>query len=99
MNDITIARHPFHRCLVSFWFLLIAAPGYATAATFTVDRLTDTGAGSGFAGDLNYCMTNAQNGDTITFGVKGTINLLMSLPNLTRSISIQNRSPAELTVQ
>ena len=56
----------------------------AAAAVFNVDRLTDTGAGAGLAGDLRYCITqvNANGGatDTITFGVTGTVNLASPCP-------------------
>jgi hypothetical protein len=38
-------------------------------SVFTVDRLTDLGQGSGLNGDLRYCITQAQDGDRITFGV------------------------------
>src|SRR6185312_19622 len=38
------------------------------ANTFLVTGLGDTGASSGpLAGDLRYCLTHAQDGDTITF--------------------------------
>src|SRR5262249_14451561 len=56
--------------------------------TFTVDRLTDTGAGEGLAGDLRYCITNAADGDTIIFYVTGTLDIRRFLPRLTRSITI-----------
>src|SRR6266404_1409199 len=52
-------------------------------STFTVDRVTDTGQGSGLAGDLRYCVTQATSGqDTIAFSVTGTINLTKALPDL-----------------
>jgi len=45
-------------------------------SVYTVDRLSDTGAGSGLTGDLRYCITHATSGqDTIQFSVNGTINL------------------------
>jgi hypothetical protein len=66
-----------------------------------VDRLTDTGSGSGLAGDLRYCITQAGDGDSITFGdgVTGTINLSGPLPKLTHSISIDGPGPDLLTVR
>ena len=58
------------------------------AAGFTVNSLGDTGAGSGTAGDLRYCITQATltgGSHTINFSVTGTINLLSALPNLSSS--------------
>ena len=69
-------------------------------STFTVDRLTDTGAGSGLAGDLRYCITQATSGqDTIQFGVTGTINLSQALPDLASSVEIDGPGADMLTVQ
>jgi hypothetical protein len=70
-------------------------------STYTVDRLTDTGDGSGSMGDLRYCITNAMSGDTITFadGRPGTIRLTRALPALTRSISIEGPGAALMTVR
>jgi hypothetical protein len=57
--------------------------------------------GSGFNGSLRYAITNAANGDTITFGtgVTGTINLTGALPDLTHSVSIQGPGANSLTVR
>jgi hypothetical protein len=58
------------------------------AAGFTVNSLGDTGAGSGTAGDLRYCITQATltgGSHTINFSVTGTINLLSALPNISSS--------------
>jgi hypothetical protein len=68
-------------------------------STYVVDRLTDTGAGSGLAGDLRYCITNAADGDAITFGVTGTINLTSALPGLAHNISIEGPGADLLTVR
>jgi hypothetical protein len=70
----------------------------------TVDRLTDnnpTGGGEGGngMGDLRYCLTNAGNGDAITFGVTGTINLAGPLPALTHSVNIEGPGPNLLTIR
>ncbi|HEV3203020.1 MAG TPA: right-handed parallel beta-helix repeat-containing protein, partial [Gemmataceae bacterium] len=65
----------------------------------TVDRLTDTGEGKGDMGDLRYCITNAADGDTITFGVTGTINLTGVLPDLTHNISIEGPGSDLMTVR
>jgi hypothetical protein len=64
-------------------------------SAYTVDRLTDAGQGSGLAGDLRYCISQAQNGDRITFaeGEHGVLNLTGPLPNLTRSVSIVGPGP------
>jgi len=59
-------------------------------STFLVDRLTDAnppagGEGSGLAGDLRYCINQANSiasDGMITFGVSGTINLHSGLAKL-----------------
>ena len=68
-------------------------------STYVVDRLTDTGAGSGLAGDLRYCIDQAADGDAITFGVTGTIQLTGALPDLTHSISMEGPGADLLTVR
>jgi hypothetical protein len=68
-------------------------------STFTVGHLADDLVGSGLNGSLRYCVTNAVDNDTITFGVTGTINLTGALPDLTHSISIQGPGASNLTVR
>jgi parallel beta-helix repeat protein len=68
-------------------------------STYLVDRLTDTGAGSGLSGDLRYCIGHAADGDKINFGVTGTINLAGELPHLTHSINIEGPGAPMLTIQ
>ena len=69
-------------------------------SAFTVNALTDTGAGSGPTGDLRYCITNATSGnDTIAFSVTGTINLKTILPQLNTSVAIQGPGAGQLTVE
>jgi hypothetical protein len=71
-------------------------------STFVVDRLTDTGAGAGLAGDLRYCIgqANASPGDdSITFSVTGTINLAGALPSLSSNIDLEGPGASSLTVQ
>jgi parallel beta-helix repeat protein len=68
-------------------------------ATFLVDHLADDLVGTGTSGSLRYCMTQAAGGDTITFGVTGTINLTGALPDLTHGISIEGPGSDELTVR
>jgi hypothetical protein len=74
----------------------------ALLSTFVVDRLTDTGAGAGLAGDLRYCIgqANASPGDdTLTFSVTGTINLSRGLPSLSTNIAIRGPGAGSLTVR
>jgi hypothetical protein len=63
-------------------------------SVYTVDHLADDAVGVELNGSLRYCMTQAVDGDRITFGVTGTINLTGALPNVTRSISIEGPGPA-----
>src|SRR5262249_48559293 len=50
-------------------------------------------------GDLRYCLTQAQDKDSIQFAVKGAINLTRALPDLTRSLSIEGPGANLLTVR
>jgi hypothetical protein len=68
-------------------------------STWVVDRVTDTGAGAGLAGDLRYCLTQAADGDAVTFGVTGTIDLTRALPTLTRGVRIEGPGPGLLAVR
>ena len=71
-------------------------------STYVVNSLTDTGTGSGLAGDLRYCITQATSGnDTIGFAANltGTITLESPLPTLNASVSIQGPGAAALTVE
>jgi hypothetical protein len=67
-------------------------------STYVVDHLTDDGVGMGQSGSLRYCITNAVDGDTITFGVTGTINLTGALPGLYHNISINGPGANLLTL-
>jgi hypothetical protein len=74
----------------------------ALLSTFVVDRLTDAGAGAGLAGDLRYCINQANTlpgDDAITFAVTGTINLTGALPSLRSNIDLQGPGAASLTVR
>lgn len=56
---------------------------------WTVDAVTDTGTqdpNNVFAGDLRYCVTNAQNGDQIDFNIPGGGNLYQI--NLTGTLTV-----------
>ena len=66
---------------------------------FTVNRLRDLGQGSGSAGDLRYCISNAANGDDITFSVTGTIDLTRPLPTLSHNLTITGPGADSLTVE
>ena len=66
---------------------------------FTVDHLADDLVGSGPNGSLRYCLSNAANGDTITFGVTGTINLSGALPALSHDIDLEGPGAGLLTVR
>src|SRR3712207_630664 len=65
--------------------------GRCVPATFTVNATTDTGAGSGSAGDLRYCIgkANAASGadaiafDPTVFGVARTITLTQGTLQIT----------------
>jgi hypothetical protein len=61
----------------------------------TVSVLTDTGE----KGDLRYCITQATDGDTISFKVNGIINLTGALPDLTHSIHIEGPRADMMTVR
>jgi hypothetical protein len=64
-------------------------------SAFVVDRLTDSGEGSGMAGDLTYCINQAADGDRITFGVTGTI---LGYWGVSRSIRIEGPGVDLLTL-
>jgi hypothetical protein len=68
-------------------------------SVFTVNHLADDLVGSGLNGSLRYCITSAANGDSITFGVTGTIQLTGELPLLTHSLSIEGPGADLLTVR
>jgi hypothetical protein len=70
-------------------------------AVFTVTNTGDTGSGAGLAGDLRYCITqaNATPGtDTIQFAIAGTglqtISLTSALPAITDSVVIDGYTQA-----
>jgi hypothetical protein len=71
-------------------------------STYVVNSLTDTGSGSGLAGDLRYCIAHATSGnDTISFAANlaGTIKLESALPDLNASVAIQGPGANALTVE
>ena len=76
------------------------------ATIYTVNAITDTGAGSGTTGDLRYCINQAnanpnKDGNLIQFAVTGTIALDSALPELSNTaglIDIEGPGAANLTV-
>jgi hypothetical protein len=68
-------------------------------STYTVDHLADDLGGSGLNGSLRYCITRAADGDSIQFGVTGTINLTGALPSLNHNINIEGPGADQLTVR
>jgi hypothetical protein len=64
-----------------------------------VDHLADDLVGTGTSGSLRYAITHAVDGDVITFGVTGTINLNSALPDLTHNISINGPGANVVTVR
>lgn len=83
--------------------LLIAATAMpASAATITVDTLTDENDGVGTNGISLRDAINEANGngqdDTIDFSVTGTITLTAELPNITTNLTIDGPGEASLIV-
>jgi hypothetical protein len=72
--------------------------GRTLLSVYTVDHLADDLVGNGLNGSLRYCITNAADGDSIQFGVTGTIKLTGALPDLNHSISIDGPGADQLTV-
>ena len=72
-----------------------------TAFAYFVDALTDTGAGTGFSGDLRYAITqaNLNPGSTITIDTSGTDTLGTSLPALAADVTISDSTPGAFTVE
>ncbi len=71
-------------------------------STCHVARLSDTGNGKGFRGDLRYCINkaNAEPGpDVIDFTVTGTVKLTEALPDLASEISIQGPGAEALSIK
>ncbi len=71
-------------------------------STCHVTRLSDSGVGKGFRGDLRYCINkvNSEPGpDVIDFTVTGTINVTTSLPTLGSEIDIQGPGADVLTIR
>jgi hypothetical protein len=65
----------------------------------TVSDLGDNGNGSDLSGDLRYCLSQVQSGDTVTFSVTGTIDLTRPLPTLSIPLTITGPGADSLTVE
>ena len=89
----------FRRCLLQVLSAGMLLPflfaGHASAATFTVINLNDSGAGS-----LRAAITSAGAGDTIVFqsGLSGTITLASALPAINANLTIQGPGADSLTI-
>ena len=70
-------------------------------STFTVNSLSDSGAGSGTSGDLRYCITeaNLSSGSTMEFSITGTIQLTEALPALSANVTISGPGATSLTIE
>jgi hypothetical protein len=75
----------------------------AVPTAYTVNSLADTNTGSGTAGTLRYCITQAD-ADVATphtidlTGVSGTITLTSALPTLTKDMTISGPGASSLTI-
>lgn len=81
-------------------FMVTTLEDRLAPAAFSVVNFGDLGFGTGSAGDLRYCITqaNAMAGeDTITFAIAGTI-ILQSELKLTGATIIDGPGPAVLTI-
>ena len=87
-----LARLTFALALLGALLGALPAPAVSAATTYTVNALTDTGAGSGTTGDLRYAITQVNTGggtgDTINITVTGTILLGSTLPTLAKPVTI-----------
>ena len=79
----------FATCLSALCFIALSTQ----AATITVTNTNDNGAGS-----LRQAIVDAVNGDTIDFGVTGTITLTTGGLPVIKAISINGPGPDHLTV-
>src|SRR6476660_2056215 len=87
--NLKTCRIVFAICLSAF--CLIAPSTHA--ATITVANTNDSGAGS-----LRQAIADANDGDTIDFGVTGTITLTTGELLVDKSITIHGPGPDHLTV-
>ncbi len=81
--------------------LVLPTARVAAATTYTVNVLTDTGAGSGTTGDLRYAINQVNagaGGDTINITAHGTITLGSKLPVLAKNVAITGPGASLLTI-
>jgi hypothetical protein len=67
-------------------------------STYIVDHLADDMVGSELNGSLRYAITNATNGDSITFGVQGTITLTGGELAITKNLTISGPGTSLITL-
>jgi len=76
----------------------------AVPAAFTVNALTDTGAGSGTTGDIRFCIQQANDEinfpgpDTVTFAVNGKITLTVGELFISAPLTINGPGADKLTI-
>ena len=75
----------------AIWLCVFTLPTFA--ATLTVTNLNDSGTGS-----LRQVIQSASAGDTIAFGVTGTITLTSAQISITKNLTITGPGPASLTI-
>ncbi len=101
-GSVNHARHAAARSRARVRLCVEALEGRTLLSTFVVDRLSDTGTGTGLTGDLRYCITQANSlpgDDTITFAVTGSIQLTGVFPSLSSNINLQGPGADVLTVR
>ncbi|MDB5273298.1 MAG: hypothetical protein JWO58_1665 [Chitinophagaceae bacterium] len=72
-------------------YCIFLMSAHVLATTYTVNALTDTGAGAGTSGDLRYCINQANSAvgpHTINVTAVGTVNLTSTLPTFARQINL-----------
>ena len=90
--------------LVAFRPTIDALESRLVPSSFTVTGLGDNGAGSGYVGDLRYCVnaanTNGEASNRIVFqdGLAGTITLAQGELDVTKSLEIDGPGESLLTI-
>ena len=89
MKKKSASTSPFRKLRVLIWAITISAQ----ASTITVTNTSDSGPGS-----LRQALANANDGDTITFAVTGTIGLTSGELLVDKSVTISGPGTASLAV-